>query len=160
MASANEIARYIVGLFHEAQEPVTNLKLQNLLYYLQGWSIAISDRPAFAEPLLAGEHGPLVASVYEEYAHYRWNPIGEAVAMPCLEDDLVELIKEVLEAYGGESAYALQIRTHHERPWLEAREIAAAKAAPAAEISAAAMKLTFKCLAEKTYLQTPAAIRR
>jgi uncharacterized phage-associated protein len=31
----------------------------------------------------------------------------------------------VLDAYGRESTYALQIRTHHEGPWLEARRSAA-----------------------------------
>lgn len=41
MASAHEVARYIIRFFQEAGDPVTNLKLQKLLYYVQGWHLAL-----------------------------------------------------------------------------------------------------------------------
>jgi uncharacterized phage-associated protein len=148
MASASEIARYIVGFFHEEQEPITNLRLQKLLYYVQGWSLAILDRPAFSERLEAGAHGPVQRGVYDEYAEDGWKPIDKGVAMPPLDSDLRELIELVLQAYGGESGYALEIRTHHEAPWLEARNRLDKHARSDAVISQESMKGFFKNLGE------------
>jgi uncharacterized phage-associated protein len=53
--------------------------------------------------------------------HYRWNPIGDAVAASNLDADTAGLVDSVLEAYGGETGYQLELRTHAERPWIEAR---------------------------------------
>ena len=53
MANAHEVARYIIRFFQEAGDPVTNLKLQKLLYYVQGWHLALKGQPAFPERLEA-----------------------------------------------------------------------------------------------------------
>lgn len=121
MASASDIARYIVNFFQEVGDPVTNLKLQKLLYYVQGWSLALRERPAFQDRLEAWVHGPVQPGVYGQYKHNRWNPICDDVVVPHLDGDLVELIQDVLEAYGGDSGYDLEMRSHREPPWLEAR---------------------------------------
>jgi uncharacterized phage-associated protein len=121
MATAQDIARHIVLFFQEAGDPVTNLKLQKLLYYVQGWHLALRNDVAFPDRLEAWVHGPVQPGVYGAYKHYRWNPIAEEVAKPNLDADLVELINAVLESYGTDSGYELEVRSHGETPWLEAR---------------------------------------
>lgn len=150
MATASELARYIVKAFQEAGDPVTNLKLQKLLYYVQGWHLVIHDKPAFNERMEAWIHGPVQPGVYGEYKWYRWNPITDDVSVPALDKELVELTNEVLDAYGGDSGYELEIRTHHETPWLEARNGIPPDQESTAIISHESMKLFFSRLADES----------
>ena len=121
MATAREVARYIVRFFQEAGDPVSNLKLQKLLYYVQGWHLALRDAPAFDDRLEAWVHGPVQPGVYGTYKQYRWNPITEDVDAPLLDDQTLEVVDAVLGANGTDSCYELELRTHGERPWIEAR---------------------------------------
>ncbi len=121
MATAQEVARYMVRFFQEAGDPVSNLKLQKLLYYVQGWHLALRGGAAFNDRLEAWVHGPVQPGVYGTYKQYRWNPIFEEVVKPDLDKDLVEVIDAVLGAYGSDSGYELELRTHGEQPWLVAR---------------------------------------
>ncbi|MCC6488184.1 MAG: DUF4065 domain-containing protein [Candidatus Hydrogenedentes bacterium] len=147
MSNAKEIAAYLISQFQEAGDPLDNLKLQKLLYYVQGWHLALLDKPAFGERLEAWVHGPVQPATYGEYKHYRWNPITDEVQRPKLDGELSELIKEVLDAYGGETGYELELRTHHEPPWLEARGGIPDDQESNAVISQASMKEYFKSLA-------------
>jgi len=121
MKSASEIARYIVKFFQEREDPVTNLKLQKLLYYVQGWNLAIFGEPAFRESIEAWVHGPVVPGVYQEYRECRWNPIVREVAEVDLGGPLKSLVDEVLDVYGTDTGWDLERRTHRETPWLNAR---------------------------------------
>ena len=121
MINAIDVARYIVAYFHECEDPITNLKLQKLLYYVQGWHLAIEDKEAFPENFQAWVHGPVIREIYDKFKSYRWNPISEAIDTPILPDTIRDLIDEVLEVYGADSAFALEQRTHLEMPWLRAR---------------------------------------
>lgn len=121
MNTAQDVARYIVRVFQEAGDPPTNLKVQKLLYYVQGWHLALKKREAFADRLEAWVHGPVQPGVYGSFKHYRWNPIVDDLPAVTLEADTKEVADSVIETYGGETGYQLELRTHQERPWLEAR---------------------------------------
>jgi len=121
MATASQVAKYIVDFFQQAGDPVTNLKLQKLLYYVQGWHLGLRGAPAFDDRIEAWVHGPVQPGVYREYNAYRWNPIVTEVQVPALPDELKDLIADVLETYGADSGYELELRSHREMPWLEAR---------------------------------------
>lgn len=51
--------------------PVEVGKLQKLLYYAQGWHLAVTDRRLFAEDLEAWAEGPVIRSVWERGAQER-----------------------------------------------------------------------------------------
>ncbi|MGZ8340936.1 MAG: Panacea domain-containing protein [Telluria sp.] len=121
MATASQVAKYIVDFFQQVGDPVTNLKLQKLLYYVQGWHLGLRGEPAFDDRIEAWVHGPVQPSVYREYSAHRWNPIVTEVQVPALPDDLKDLIADVLETYGADSGYELELRSHRETPWLESR---------------------------------------
>jgi len=121
-ANVNEVADYILWYFQEAGQPITNLKLQKLLYYVQAWHLAVADNePLFDSTFKAWTHGPVNTETYHRFKDFRWNPIEGEINKPELPQDALELIDEVLENYGEFSAYQLEYLTHQERPWLEAR---------------------------------------
>ncbi|MBS0447792.1 MAG: DUF4065 domain-containing protein, partial [Proteobacteria bacterium] len=99
--SAAIVARYIVRFFQEAGDPVTNLKLQKLLYYVQGWHLALRGTCAFQDRLEAWVHGPVQPGVYGTYKHNRWTPICDEVADAELDDGLKGVVDSVLETYGA-----------------------------------------------------------
>lgn len=122
MASSLDIAFQIIRIFQEAGDPVTNLKLQKLLYYVQGWHLGLYETPAFDENLEAWVHGPVEPGAYRSFREFRWSPIvREPEVWPALPDTLRSHIVAVLGVYGEDSAYSLERRTHQETPWLKAR---------------------------------------
>ena len=121
MQTAASVARYILRFFQQAGDPISNLKLQKLIYYCQGWHLAVRGAPLFADRLEAWVHGPVQPGVYGSYKHNRWSPITEDVADVVLEPDDKSVVDDVLAVYGGDSAYELEIRTHIEPPWIQAR---------------------------------------
>jgi uncharacterized phage-associated protein len=50
---AHEVAQAFLAFCNEYGDTLTNLKLQKLLYYAQGWYLAMHDEPLFDEPLEA-----------------------------------------------------------------------------------------------------------
>lgn len=75
MATASKIAKYIVKEALKRKMPVTNLKLQKILYFVQGVHLIMHDKEAFPDEIIAWEYGPVVKNVYYEYAIYGANDI-------------------------------------------------------------------------------------
>lgn len=101
-------------------ERLTNLKLQKLLYYQQGFHLAFFGTPLFAENVEAWMYGPVVPAVYDEYSAYGSSALPEVKESVSLSEDEEELFNEVYDAYREFSAIGLMNRTHSERPWLDA----------------------------------------
>lgn len=114
----------IANVFLKLSQPelgdgLTNLKLQKLVYYAQGFSLAVNDHPLFAEDIVAWEHGPVVRELYAIYRELGSGTIPVPdVALNIDKDDLA-LIEEVNNVYGQFSAWKLRDMTHQERPWVE-----------------------------------------
>ena len=120
-STASNIAKYIIYVFQDVGDWITNMKVQKLLYYVQGWHLANHQACAFDEELEAWVHGPVVPQVYQEYKDYRWRPITHEIPKPPLDKAIIGHIDIVLDSYGGENAYSLEARTHNEYPWVKAR---------------------------------------
>jgi uncharacterized phage-associated protein len=119
MTSVKDVSKTVIL---KSLEPISNLKLQKLLYYVQGWSLALYDRPAFHEEIQAWIHGPVVPAAFYEYKHFRWNLIEiESQPVSSLSSDEASHIEDVLAAYGGFTARQLEQLSHEESPWIEAR---------------------------------------
>lgn len=98
-------------------ERLTNLKLQKLLYYQQGFHLAVFDTPLFEEDVEAWMYGPVVPVVYNEYSSYGSSSLPEIKETISLSDEEEELFNEVYDAYRDFSAIGLMNRTHKEKPW-------------------------------------------
>lgn len=91
-------------------------------------------------------HGPVQSSIYGTYKNNRWSPISEEVASGTLSDELKEVIDSVLESYGGDTGFELELRTHQEAPWLQARGNLLPDAESRNVISVESMKKFFSSL--------------
>ncbi len=100
-------------------ETISNLKLQKMLYYLQGFFIAVFDKKLFEEPIEAWQYGPVVREAYSHFKKCGSSSIsiGEEINIIELPQDEDELFREVMEEYGQFSAIKLMNMTHEELPW-------------------------------------------
>lgn len=102
-------------------EHISNLKLQKLLYYAQGVSLALYDKALFNDEIVAWKHGPVVEIVYQEYKKYRACGIDEFDN--CQEEysaDDEDILEQTYNIFGQYSAWKLREKTHGESPWINA----------------------------------------
>ena len=122
MNTAQNIAHYVLHLFQQSGESITNLKLQKLLYYIQGWHLGLYHESIFDEDFEAWIHGPVVPSVFQEFKANKWWPILEEANCTSLGNKAIEKhIDDVLEVFGACNAYELELMSHREMPWIKAR---------------------------------------
>lgn len=97
---------------------MSNMKLQKMLYYEQGYHLAAFGTPLFKEDIEAWMYGPVVPSVYEHFkSHGNGGILPETSNIIALNDDEEALFDDVFNAYIDFSAYGLMRKTHLESPW-------------------------------------------
>ena len=125
MITAKELAKYIISTIKNKMtdiQPdefdVTPLKLQKLLYYCQGYSLALTGKPAFRDQIDAWNFGPVLESVYQAYKKYEGGiiPYGEIEAETIPDETLQSIVDLVLADKGQYSGGALARMTHKENP--------------------------------------------
>ena len=135
MATVSDVAHAFLHIDEKNDEcdGISNLKLQKLVYYAQGFYLAIFDTPLFEEEIEAWAHGPVVPELYHEYKTSGKNSIDVelTVKLPFTEDEY-NLIDEVYSVFGQFSAWKLRNLTHEESPWVNHE--AMAEVIPKAEL--------------------------
>jgi len=122
MPTASEVAGYILSLMDDdAGDTISNLKLQKLLYYVQGFHLAAFDTPLFPDEIQAWMYGPVVPDVYHQYKAHGSLAIPRPAEFNrqalALTEETTALITDVLSVYGEYSAGRLMKFTHAEPPW-------------------------------------------
>ena len=117
----SDIANKIIKMAsdNDAGELVSNMKLQKLLYYQQGFHLAYFEKPLFEENIEAWMYGPVVPSIYDKYKAEGSNGLsyeGDVISLTPKEE---ALFNEVMIVYGEFSAIGLMNLTHSESPWKE-----------------------------------------
>ncbi|KTD17941.1 Panacea domain-containing protein [Legionella jordanis] len=143
ISSYRKIADYIISYFQEHGEPLTNLKLQKLLYYAQGWYLALYNKPLFDDKIEAWVHGPVIPAAYHSFKQYGYGLIDEKPSFPNLSPKIRSHLDEVIDVYGSYSAFELEHLTHQTTPWKKARGNLPIDEASSAEISQIDMKEYF-----------------
>lgn len=123
---AIEVAKYFIALndkeCQDEKSDLSKLKIQKLLYYAQGYYLALYNKPLFDEKILAWQHGPVVKEVYKGFeANDNFIPTDKYK----MRDDEIkklgkkekELIEDVFQLMGQYSAWRLRDKTHQEDPW-------------------------------------------
>lgn len=144
---AIDIAKYIIKKAQDSDNPVTNLKLQKLLYYAQGWYLANFGKALFSDPIEAWKYGPVVPSVYQLYKECGSQPISESITRKDLQDldqTTKNFLDELWEVYGKYSSGDLINATHSETPWRVARKDLADGDNGNYEITLGQLELSFK----------------
>jgi uncharacterized phage-associated protein len=103
----------------EQGELISNLKLQKLLYYMQGFHIAVFDAKLFENDIEAWQYGPVVRDMYFHFKEFGKSSITltDDATIAEMTDDEEELFNEVLAEYSQFSAIKLMNMTHDELPW-------------------------------------------
>ena len=103
----------------EHGDTLSNLKLQKLLYYMQGFHLAFFDEPFFNESIEAWTYGPVVPVVFQEFKRYKKRSINPDNYHDdlVLTDDEQQMFDMVYSEYNRYSAVALMNMTHTEGPW-------------------------------------------
>ena len=119
MYGVYDIVNKILAFADKNDDPITNLKLQKLLYYEQGFHLAYFGTPLFNEDLEAWIYGPVVPSVYEHFSKYGRGAITDISSniIKLTKKDEEQLFYNVLRVYNKFSASALVEMTHNESPW-------------------------------------------
>ena len=116
---------YLIYLSNKSdKKSLTNKKLQKLLYYSQAWNLVLRNKSLFKEDFEAWVHGPAIPIVYKKFKN-----CGSCVIdVKVKEDDYknlsgkgIEIISEVWKVYGKYDAGYLELLTHNEKPWQNAR---------------------------------------
>ena len=127
MASSVEVARYLIHLASPREDEdvdcLCHLRLQKLLYYVQGWHLGAKGKPLFSGQIEAWTNGPVVREVYPVFADYKYSSIPpvEGKDSAALSKGEKDFILCVWERYKQYSATALRDKTHREPPWQGAR---------------------------------------
>lgn len=114
-----QLAEYGIRRASSQETPITNLKLQKTLYYLQGYSLRCFDEPAFKEEIRSWQYGPVSPTAYFAYSHYGASPLemNEEIQIPTLRKEKEKLFNTVIDACLKMTARELVQKTHEEDPW-------------------------------------------
>jgi len=152
--TAANVARILIELAEQDrdvdQEPMTHMRLQKLLYYVQGWSLARRGQRAFDDRLEAWEHGPVVPVLYRQLKDNGKKPIDlSQLEKGEVDSDLKAFIASVWLDYRSHSAIRLRGMTHEESPWKDAWDKRFLPSHGQEEITEAALLGYFESIAPK-----------
>lgn len=132
---STDLAQIITHYVNQKGDQVSHKKLQKLVYYVEAWSLVYLNKSLVSEQFEAWIHGPVIKELYQELKGCGYNDL---VLVNELEDTIdleiatiikenkisetdLELIYAVLDKYAGLSAFQLEMISHSEKPWLDAR---------------------------------------
>ena len=121
--TAADVAHYFLVMQDTsgASDRITNLKIQKLCYYAQGFALVKLQRPLFFDDIEHWQHGPAIKSLWRQYREFGSNPIP-VPPNPNIEfisPEIRSLLDDVMNEYGQTSALELRNQTHQEAPWLD-----------------------------------------
>ena len=124
MVSALDVAQYVISYCHEKGYPISNLKLQKILYFIQAEFLVSTHTPCFYENIEAWEFGPVVPEVYQKYKIFGSSNIGVYGRIiqrtMGLNNREINMINNMVDDTSKYSATQLVDITHRQSPWVNA----------------------------------------
>ncbi len=117
MYDAREIAKLIINECMDENRPVTNLKLQKILYFMWiDWYKARRE-PLFDNEIQAWHYGPVIPDVYWKYRIFVADPIRKREECQIPESD-AKLLRKMTRKYNARSVRDLIQESHRDgSPW-------------------------------------------
>lgn len=109
--SAVDVAKYIVTYCNRKNKPVSNLKLQKLMYYAWIDFYKETGNALFVDDICAWQLGPVVPEVYYEFCTYAGMPITHEYNI-CISSNDAAILDGIIDKYLNVSASTLVNRTH------------------------------------------------
>lgn len=138
-----DIARYVINYANEKEAPISNLKLQKVIYYIQAVFLVEKGEKCFNEDILNWSYGPVVQEVYNEYRvngnknierqdEYSTIELNKSTGTidfitKKFKDEIInecdkKIIKKVVDNYSDSNAFDLVKKTHKEGPWSNSKQ--------------------------------------
>jgi uncharacterized phage-associated protein len=120
-----QISNFIIDWSKNEQDKkykLSNLRLQKLLYFAQGYHFLHYKSELFFEDLEAWKYGPVSPDVYYQLKKFGKNEVNNTIDDNCnnqLPEYIKELLTNLLKATSDVSTADLIQRTHNELPWVE-----------------------------------------
>ena len=125
-----EVAKYFIKRSQDevAKDPsrkLDPLKLQKLLYYAKAWNLVLNKgRKVFPDDFQAWVHGPANPKVWSYYQGFDFSAKHPEITEEQFEhitDEEKKVLDIVWHSYGKFDGKYLEMLTHAEEPWLNAR---------------------------------------
>ena len=139
MNNALDIAKYVVNYSIDINDPISHLKLQKILFYIQAALLVEVGEPAFYESIINWTYGPVVPEVYNEFKKYGYCTIEDKILSSTelyinpntldvsfenkeFNDEIIDtttksIIQKTVNAYKSVTAIKMMKKTHTEDPW-------------------------------------------
>ena len=114
-----EIAKAFLSM-----ESMSNKKIQKLCYYAQAWHLALNGEPLIDCEFEAWIHGPVCPQLYRKYKSNGYQNICKEARLPesiATDSYVKEFLESIYNIYGNKSGDDLELLTHNESPWKNAR---------------------------------------
>lgn len=126
----NKITVDQVANWYLSKAPMSPKKLQEILYYAYAWFLTLANESydtienrLFENRFEAWVHGPVCPEIYHKYKEFGYNDIPQVTSdAPVFSADVVDVLQQVWDVYGGYTAGQLESISHQESPWINARE--------------------------------------
>lgn len=135
-----ELSLYAISYCIKKGKPISNLKLQKILYYIQGAYLVYKDKPCFNEKIVRGSfYGPYIQEVNSEFRSYSYKNITEEQSFDriaydkvlnklCIEKVTLKenylkeedkiLIDKVIDSYINVDIFDIVNKSKNELPWI------------------------------------------
>src|SRR5829696_6466136 len=103
MLTCRQVADYFLAQQdEESGDLISNLKLQKLVYYAQGFHLTTKGRPLFKENIEAWVHGPVVPELYHAFKDCGSSaiPAPKELDLVIYDADTKEILDEVYTVFG------------------------------------------------------------
>lgn len=117
MFSAHNVATYIINWCLEHNIPTTNLKLQKLLYFVQGEYCKSKRTRLISDDFYAWQLGPVVPAVYSEYSIFSSSALPPQEQTVDFNEDDSNVIDTILQKYAGKATWNLIELSQQQDPW-------------------------------------------
>lgn len=152
MADIDDVADYLILKMAEAGTLPSVHRLNKLLYYVQGWNLAVHGAPMFNEKFQAWVHGPIHRGLFNRltgrdrclYTLLEVADVRPGFSFDVLSEQERRLVDEVLESYGMYSGTDLQDMSRSEPAWIKARGDLPRAASSESELDEAVMADFFR----------------
>lgn len=118
--TANQLSVDVISYVSQHESSITNLKLQKVLYYLQGYYARSFGEPLFEDDLEHWPYGPVVPAVYFNYCRFGASPIfvqpNDSLFQGYSRNEK-DLIFKVIDVCTTYTARDLVNKSHRETPW-------------------------------------------
>lgn len=110
---AVEVAKYIVTYSNQQNKPVSNLKLQKILYFTWIDFYKATSRHLFEDEFCAWNFGPVIPAVYRKFCIYAGESINREYHAEITPED-TDILNGIIDPYLDFSASKLVSMSHEE----------------------------------------------